>query len=127
MSATPVRVPSRQDAAAANEAIRRYVRLHGARPWGPAERAELDRLRTAWLQAMRPAGARGLVPAAEETERRAEPSAAPPAPARGSRRTVRPAASRTRPQRARRRRAKLAGPRVRVARAARRALPARKT
>lgn len=44
--------PPRLDAAAANEAIRDYVRQHGDRPWGEQERAELHRLRTRWLQAV---------------------------------------------------------------------------
>ncbi|SFC98244.1 hypothetical protein [Streptomyces aidingensis] len=37
----------------ANEAIRRYVQQHGARPWSAAERAELQRLYAAWLGAVR--------------------------------------------------------------------------
>ncbi|WP_165985799.1 hypothetical protein [Streptomyces sp. YIM 98790] len=37
----------------ANEAIRRYVALHGPRPWSAAERAELQRLYAAWLSAVR--------------------------------------------------------------------------
>ncbi|AKG45690.1 hypothetical protein ACWD33_25590 [Streptomyces xiamenensis] len=43
------------DAAAANEAIRRYVRAHGNRPWGEREAAELARLRRMWLAAIRAA------------------------------------------------------------------------
>ncbi|MFB4192940.1 hypothetical protein [Streptomyces carpaticus] len=43
------------DAAAANEAIRRYVRAHGNRPWGEREAAELARLRRVWLAAIRTA------------------------------------------------------------------------
>jgi hypothetical protein len=38
---------------AANTAIRNYVRSHGTRPWGPDERAHLDRLRDRWLAALR--------------------------------------------------------------------------
>ncbi|MQS06558.1 hypothetical protein [Streptomyces alkaliphilus] len=41
------------DAAAANEAIRDYVRRHGSRPWGAAERAELGRLYAAWRAAVK--------------------------------------------------------------------------
>ncbi|MCE7082852.1 hypothetical protein [Streptomyces sp. ST2-7A] len=40
------------DAAAANEAIRAYVRRHGARSWGAAERAELGKLYAAWRAAV---------------------------------------------------------------------------
>ncbi|MBL1066932.1 hypothetical protein [Streptomyces sp. 7-21] len=52
LTAAPT-APGTRDAAAANEAIRRYVLDHGDRPWNAAERAELDRLRRAWLAAVR--------------------------------------------------------------------------
>lgn len=42
-----------ESAGAANEAIRELVRRHGDRPWGAAERAELQRLYGIWLAAVR--------------------------------------------------------------------------
>lgn len=47
------RTTSCKDAAAANEAIRSYIRAHGSRPWGSEECAELARLRAQWLAAIR--------------------------------------------------------------------------
>jgi hypothetical protein len=55
-AADGVRLPA---AAVANEAVRRYVRAHGDRPWTPEELAELAGLRRLWLEAER-----GLVRAA---------------------------------------------------------------
>ncbi|GAA1913477.1 hypothetical protein GCM10009716_23790 [Streptomyces sodiiphilus] len=53
MSQSTDPTPARPDPEAANEAIRRYVRKHGGRPWGARERAELDRLRSSWIKAVR--------------------------------------------------------------------------
>jgi hypothetical protein len=47
------RAPAWPDASAVNEAIRQYVSAHGRRPWSAKERTELDRLRAAWLAAVR--------------------------------------------------------------------------
>lgn len=46
--------------AAANDALRAFVRAHGDRAWTPAELAQLARLRDAYLAAVRA----GLVEAA---------------------------------------------------------------
>lgn len=46
--------------AAANDAVRAFVRAHGDRAWNPPELAELERLRAAYLAAVRA----GLVEAA---------------------------------------------------------------